>query len=182
MPRPPSNVKRKAEVNAGRIVGPFGRGGELKVDASRIGADAFHAGLAVTLRFADGTMRKTTVTSVRVHKGRPLVRIDGVADLSAAEQLGTADMLVAREDAPLGASEYLDADLLGCRLVDEAGIERGLVVGVAHYPAQDMLIVGPERLLLPLVHAFVARVDVARKEIQITVPRGLLDPSQADEA
>jgi ribosomal 30S subunit maturation factor RimM len=35
---------------------------------------------------------------------------------------------------------------------------------------------------LPLVKAFIARVDVANKAIHITVPPGLLDPSEADEA
>jgi ribosomal 30S subunit maturation factor RimM len=36
--------------------------------------------------------------------------------------------------------------------------------------------------LLPLIAAFIAGIDVARKEIRVTVPAGLLDPSAADEA
>jgi ribosomal 30S subunit maturation factor RimM len=35
---------------------------------------------------------------------------------------------------------------------------------------------------LPLVRAFVAHIDVARREIHVTVPPGLLDPAEADQA
>lgn len=183
---PPSSEKSRAErgglVTAGRIVGAFGLTGELKVAASRVGDDALRPGLAATLRFADGSERSATIATVRRHKGRPLVRIDGIADATAAEALGQADVLIARDDAPLSEGEYFDADLVGCRLIDEHGGDRGTVTAVAHYPAQDMLVVGSGGILLPLVRAFVARVDVARKEIQVTVPPGLLDPAAATEA
>jgi 16S rRNA processing protein RimM len=187
VPPPPSNAKRPAErgdgrVNAGRIAGAFGLTGELKVDASRVGDDALRAGLAVTLRYADGTIRATTIASVRRHKGRPLVRIADIESATAAEALGRPDLLIARDDAPLREGEYFDEDLVGCRLIDEAGVDRGEVASVAHYPAQDMLVIGNAHTLLPLVRAFVARVDVAAKRIHVTVPPGLLDPTQADEA
>jgi len=186
-PQPPPSEKSRAEfgadrVNAGRIVGAFGLAGELKVDASRVGDDALRPGLAVTLCFDDGRTREATIAAVRRHKGRPLVRIDDIADANAAEALGHADLLIARDDAPLHDGEYFDADLVGCRLVDEDGADLGAVVQVAHYPAQDMLVIGPSRALLPLVRAFVARVDVARKQIHVTVPPGLLDPAEADQA
>ncbi len=139
-------------------------------------------GLAVVLRFADGRDEPATIAAVRRHKGRPLVRIAGIDDANAAEALGRPDVLIARDDAPLDEGEYFDADLIGCRLIDETGADRGAVVEVAHYPAQDMLVIGPERLFLPLVRAFVARVDVAHKTIHVTVPPGLLDPGNAAEA
>jgi 16S rRNA processing protein RimM len=93
-----------------------------------------------------------------------------------------AQLTIAREDAPLNDGEYFDEDLVGCRLLDEDGIERGVVVDVLHYPNQDLLVVGAARALLPLIAAFIAGIDVARKEIRVTVPAGLLDPSAADEA
>jgi ribosomal 30S subunit maturation factor RimM len=86
-------------VRAGRIVGAFGLSGELKIDASRIGLDALRSGIAVTLHFDDGSVREETIATMRMHKGRPLVRIAGIADATAAEALGHADVLVARDDA-----------------------------------------------------------------------------------
>jgi len=160
----------------------FGLRGELKLDASRVGDDALRAGLAGMLRLADGSVRAVTIAAVRRQKDRPLIRLTGVEDAAAAEALVGAQLTIDRDDAPLGEHEYFDEDLVGCRLVDEAGVERGLVVDVLHYPNQDLLVVGAARALLPLVAAFIANVDVTRKEILVSVPEGLLDPASADEA
>ena len=160
----------------------FGLRGELKLDASRVGDDAMRAGLAVTLRLPGGESRTMTIASVRRQRDRPLIRIDGIDDANAAEALVGAEVTIARDDAPLGAGEYFDADLIGCRLLDEAGVERGTVVDVLHYPNQDLLVVGAARAMLPLVAAFIAAVDVERKEIRVTVPPGLLDPERAEQA
>jgi 16S rRNA processing protein RimM len=180
-PQPP-NEKRRADVNAGRIAGVFGLRGELKLDASRIGDDAVRAGLAATLRLRDGTSRDVTIAAVRRQKDRPLIRISGIDDADAAETLVGAQMTIARDDAPLGAGEYFDEDLVGCRIVDETGLERGVVADVLHYPNGDFLVTGKDGALLPLIAAFIAAIDVPGKEIRVTVPPGLLDPAAADEA
>lgn len=182
MPQQPPSGKRRPDVNAGRIAGVFGLRGELKLDASRVGDDALRAGLAVTLELAGGTQRAMTVAAVRRQKGRPLIRLAGIDDATAAQALVGAQVTIARNDAALADGEYFDEDLIGCRLLDAAGVERGMVVDVLHYPNQDLLVVGDARTLLPLVAAFIAGVDVARKEIRVSVPPGLLDPSEADEA
>jgi 16S rRNA processing protein RimM len=160
----------------------FGLHGELKLDASRVGDDALRVGLAAMLRFADGTTRDVTISAVRRQKDRPLIRIAGIEDANSAQALVGASVTIGRDDAPLGEREYFDEDLVGCRLLDEGGVERGVVVDVLHYPNQDLLVIGPARAMLPLVAAFIAAVDVARKEIHVTVPVGLLDPAAADEA
>jgi 16S rRNA processing protein RimM len=162
-------------VTAGRLVGVFGVRGELKLDASRIGADALRAGLAVRLRFADGTTRPAVVAALRRHRGRLLIALRDVGDADAAAMLVPSELLLARGDVALASGEYFDADLVGCRVVDAAGIDRGEVVEVAHFPAQDLLLVGTRRAMLPLVGAFIRDVDVAAKRIEVDVPPGLLD-------
>lgn len=179
---PPPSEKRKAEVNAGRIAGVFGLHGELKLDASRAGADAVRPGLAATLTLADGSVSAVTISGVRRHQGRPLIRIAGVDDATAATTLTGARLAIARSDAPLAAGEYFDDDLLGCRIVDQHGVDCGRVLDVLHYPNGDMLAVGPARALVPLVRAFIVAIDVERREIRVDVPAGLLDPAAADEA
>lgn len=176
-PREPAST----DVRVGTLVGVFGLHGELKLAATRLGADALRAGLSATLRFPDGREHRARIAGVRRHKGRPLVRLAEVADADAAAALVGAEVTIARADAALGADEYLDADLIGCRVVDLAGEVLGEVVDVGHYPAQDMLFVGPARAMLPLVRAFVREIDVAAKRIAVDVPPGLLS-GEADEA
>jgi 16S rRNA processing protein RimM len=160
----------------------FGVRGELKLDASRIGADGMRAGVETTVRFATGETRTMTVAAVRLHQDRPLIRFTGVDDANAAQRFVGAQLTIAREAAPLYEGEYFDDDLIGCRIVDEAGVEHAKVTGVLHYPNQDLLQLDRQSTLLPLVKAFIARVDTAQKTIHVTVPPGLLDPAEADEA
>jgi 16S rRNA processing protein RimM len=134
------------------------------------------------VRFADGSTRDLVLAAMRLHQERPLIRFDGVDDAAAAEKFVGAQLTIARDDAPLFEDEYFEDDLIGCRLLDETNVVRGVVTGVLHYPNQDLLQIDGQSTLLPLVKAFIARVDVANKAIHITVPPGLLDPSEADEA
>ncbi len=128
---------------------------------------------------ADGSRRELRVRATRVHKGRPLAAFEGVDDVNAAETLVGASLALERADVVLSPGEYLDADLVGCRLVDSRGVEVGDVVAVEHYPAQDMLVVGPGRTLVPMVAAFVQSIDIARKRIAVDLPSGLLDDREA---
>jgi 16S rRNA processing protein RimM len=183
VPEPPQKRPPKsADVRAGTLVGAFGLRGELKLAASRVGDDALRAGVGLKAHLPDGSTRALVVRSVRRHQGRPLIAFEGVDDVDAAQPLIRADLDIARSDAPLGTGEYFDDDLVGCRIVDIAGVERGTVVAVQHYPAQDYLVVGNARALLPLVGAFIRAVDLDARTIEVDVPPGLLDPENAGEA
>lgn len=167
-------------MNAGRVAGVFGLRGELKLAATRIGDDALRDGLTVRAALANGEHRELRVRTLRRHAGRPLIAFEGIDDASAAEALVGATLSVARTDVRLAAREYFDDDLVGCALVDAAGTTLGEVVAVEHYPAQDILVVGARRALVPLVGAFVREVDVAARRIVVELPPGLLDDTQAE--
>ncbi|HYW52393.1 MAG TPA: ribosome maturation factor RimM [Candidatus Elarobacter sp.] len=171
------------------MAGVFGLRGELKVAASRIGDDALAAGMDVRATLRDGSSRALRVRSLRRHQGRPLIAFDGVDDANAAEALVGATLAIDRAAVRLARGEYFDEDLVGCALVDAAGAQLAEVVAVEHYPAQDMLLVVPghardetQRAIVPLVRAFVKRVDVGAKRIVVELPPGLLDARDADEA
>ncbi len=160
----------------------FGLRGECKIDATRVGADALATGCVVRARLADGSERELRVRTARMHKGRPLAAFDGFDDINAAQVLVGATIALDHAAVNLAAGEYLDAELVGCTLVDGAGADVGRVVAVEHYPAQDMLVVGAARALVPLVAAFVIGIDVAAKRIAVDLPPGLLDERDADRA
>ena len=181
-PQSPRATTRPSEANAGRVAGVFGLRGDLKVAASRIGEDALVAGLQVRATLADGTTRALRIAAIRRHQGRPLVHFDGVDDATSAAALVGSTLAIDRADVVLAADEYLDDDLVGCTVLDTNGAPLGHVAGVEHFPAQDILLVGAARAMLPFVRAFVRSVDVAAKQIVVDVPPGLIDPGEAAEA
>ena len=156
----------------GRIAGPFGVRGELKCDPTSAG----RALLVVGALFAcnkDGEATTVRIAAARPHKGRLLIRIAGVDDLDAAQAYAGALLHAARERIELAPGEYLDDDLIGCRVFGVDGTDYGSVQRVEHYPASDMLIVG--ETMVPMVAAHVREIDIAARRIVIDPPAGLFD-------
>ena len=161
-------------VTVGTLTGVFGLRGELKCRTTAAGSGAFAVGAAFDLALPKGERRLRCI-SVRRHHERLLVGFEGVDTPESARALVGGELFAERADVPLGSDEYLDADLIGLRLVDEKGRELARVVGVEHYPAQDCLVVEPGRALVPLVKAFVRHVDLGAGTIVTSLPVGLLD-------
>jgi len=161
-----------AELPVGRVAGVFGIAGELKCDPSDAGRAVFWAGSELRCeRRGESTLVR--VAAARAHKGRLLLRLEGVGDAGAAQRYVGAVFYAGRERLPLDAGEFFDCDLVGCAVRDTSGIERGVVEAVEHYPASDMLVVGGH--LIPMVGAIVRDVDLAKRRITIDPPAGLLD-------
>ena len=120
------------------------------------------------------------IEALRMHKGRPLAKFAGIDDADAALPLLGGRITVARADVTLEDGEYLDDDLVGCTIVDDAGNALGAVVAVEHYPASDMLVVGEGRTMIPLVRDFIRYVDIHERRIVAVLPPGLLDERLAE--
>ncbi len=156
----------------GRLTGVFGVRGELKCRPN--GGDALSLGAVYALGAEDGA-RELRCSALRRHHAKAVIAFDGIVTPEAARALVGRELYAERGNVELGPGEYLDADLIGLALVDEAGHALGRVVGVEHYPAQDCLVVGPRKQLVPLVKAFVRTIDPAAGTIVTSLPEGLLE-------
>jgi 16S rRNA processing protein RimM len=165
-------VTRRAIV--GRLTGVFGVRGEIKCLPAPAAGAAFVAGRSLTVGEGESA-RTLRCRSARQHHEKLLVAFEGIDTPEAARVLCGQSVRADLEDAPLGPDEYLDEDLIGSRLLDPSGNDLGYVVAsVVHYPAQDCLIVEPGGGLVPLVKAFVRRIDIEAKTIALDLPEGLL--------
>jgi 16S rRNA processing protein RimM len=165
-------------VVVGRIGRPHGVRGEVTVEVRTDDPD---------LRFVPGAVLATdpasrgplTVAGVHWHSGTLLLRLEGVADRTAAEELRNTELLVAVDELPAieDPDSFYDHQLVGltARLAD--GSVLGEVTAVRH-EAQDLLVVRrPEgaEALVPFVTAIVPTVDVAGGFLVVDPPEGLLD-------
>jgi 16S rRNA processing protein RimM len=97
---------------------------------------------------------------------RPILRIEGVSDRSAAEDLRGAELLVDRASAPaLGDDEWYAEDLVGCAVVD-GDRSLGVVTRLVPLPSCEALEVDGD-LLVPLVRDAVRSVDVREQRIEV---------------
>jgi 16S rRNA processing protein RimM len=160
-------------IAVGRFVGVFGVRGELKCVVTPAGREALVAGDEYALD-RDGR-RSVRLQSLRRHGERWLVALEDVTSPETARAFVGCELFAPRERLRLSEGEYLDEDLIGLHLRDPGGRELGTVVGIEHFPAQDCLVVGERRALVPVVPAFIRSIDPAAGTIVAELPEGLLD-------
>ncbi len=173
-PKKPRNSETALQL-VGRLGAPFGVRGEIKCRPASFGPEAFAKGRSFRAG-SEADARELVCTSVRTHHETLLLSFEGIASPEEARLLTNRELFAAAGDVPLGEGEYLDRDLIDCDLIDPAGAVLGRVVDVQHFPAQDCLVVGPERLFVPFVKAFIRKIDIAARRIHVDLPEGLLEP------
>lgn len=152
-----------AWLRAGRVGKPHGLDGSFYVTEPK--PQLLDAGRELVIR--GQTLR------VALRKGtdsRPIIRLDGLSERSAAEELRGEELLADREQAPaLGDDEWWEEDLEGCA-VRSGGQVVGVVSRLVALPSCEALEVkraDGSALVVPLVSGAVVSVDVERQRIDI---------------
>jgi 16S rRNA processing protein RimM len=169
------------DLVVGRVVRAHGVTGELVVEVRTDDPDTRFAP-GKTLRAKPsrgGPERDYVVDSAREHSGRLLVRLDGVADRTAADSMRGTLFLVDSADLPPieEPDEFYDHQLEGLQVVTIAGTPVGSVAEVLHTAAGELLSVRTEggEVLVPFVSAIVTAVSLTDQTIEIDPPEGLLE-------
>lgn len=124
----------------------------------------------------DKTGRPIRLALQSLLKGQWLVRIDGVADRTAAEALKGTELFVARDRLPPPEDEddFYHADLLGLTAHLTTGTVAGRVRAVLTIGETDVLEILPQAggssLLVPFTKANVPTVDLAGGRLVIDPP------------
>lgn len=109
----------------------------------------------------------------------PVLRLEGVADRSAAEALRGRYLSVPQSAVhALPPDTYYLWQLQGLAVVDPAGEPLGTVADVEPSPANDLLVVqlpDGRRCLVPAVREFVLQVDLAGGRVVLRPIPGLLE-------
>ena len=155
----------------GRVQGPYGVKGLLKVRAFTASPDALLDYDRWWLARDAGEWKECKVLSGRVHSDSVLVEIDGLGDREAAAAWRGALVGVPRAALPkLGRGEFYWDDLLGFAVVNRAGELLGVVTGLLETAAHAVLQVagedGRERLI-PVVPLYVDAIDAAQGRIAV---------------
>jgi 16S rRNA processing protein RimM len=118
------------------------------------------------------------VSTVRFHRERPVIGIEGVETMNDAEALAGCELRVPVDRlAPLPGGTYYRHDLVGCRVETAGGDRVGTVTGVEGAVDRSTLVVAGARgeVLIPLAAEICTTIDPAEKRIVVDPPDGLLD-------
>ena len=163
-------------VVVGRITGPHGLRGEVKVvpetDFPERLTELGHA----TLLLLDGQLKPVSVVSGRPHvgKGTVLLRFEGVTDRTDADAFRGALIVVRPEESPaLPEGHYYDWQILGLHVVTEDERDLGTVREVIHTGANDVYVT--DTCLLPAIETVIKRVDLSAGRMVVELLPGLVD-------
>ena len=167
-------------IDIGRVVGLHGVRGKIKVAA--FSGDPSGVLAAKTLRLTDGrgmtpgAVGNYEVVTAQRTGGCAVFSLKGIDSAEAAETLVKAVVSVRREELPTPPEgEFYWIDAVGCLVVDETGAPLGEVVAVEPGSAYDFLVVrrpGGEDGYLPVVEAFLRKVDTAARRVVASPPEG----------
>ncbi len=161
-------------ITIGRVVKPQGRKGEVLTHPLSDQPDRFPTLRRAYVAAAGGGSREIAVERCWPHKGKFVLKIDGVDTIDQAEGLRGADLRIAEEDlAALPAGSYYHHQILGLLVEEPSGAALGRAVDILHTGAgAPVLVVRSDtgETLLPLAGEFVKSVDLAAGRIVAVRP------------
>ncbi len=162
-----------------------GRRGEVAVDVLTDFPERFAEPGRVFVLAESGERRELRLEGSWPHKQRLVLKFVGVDSISDAEALAGCEIQIpASERAPLEEGAAYVADLAGCEVLvggaalggerRTVGTVRDVQFGAGEAP---LLVVrsGKEEFLIPFAQAYLRRVDVGAKKIEMELPEGMLE-------
>jgi 16S rRNA processing protein RimM len=156
-------------IVVGKITSPFGIKGWVKVHSYTDPEDNM-------LRYKpwyierDGEWVSQGVSEGRIHGKALIVHLETVDDRDSAERLKGREIAIRREQLPPPQKgEYYWIDLIGLHVINQQGIELGVVDDLMETGANDVLVLkGDKERLIPFVmHEFIKSVDLEKQVIHV---------------
>ncbi len=122
----------------------------------------------------NGEQRILQLKELKVHASQLIAKFEGIDNKEDADRL-RGRIALRREDFPEleDDDEHWAVDIIGCRVVNRAGEELGLVQDISDNGVQDILLVqrqteqGACQYLIPVVEQYVEQIDTAERVIRV---------------
>lgn len=167
------------KVLIGKVGSPVGIKGEFRVNLYSQDSGNLKEGKVLLLERAEKSV-SGAIEKVRYQKDKPVVRLKGIEDRNAAEDIRGMDISIyAKDMEELPEGEHYVRDLIGCRVVDiaQGGAEIGVLKDVIQNTAQSILDVSTadgKQVLIPAVDAFLRSIDEEAGVIEVELIPGFL--------
>ena len=153
--------------------------GEVRITLYAQDSTNLKEGKVLLLERAGKTI-DAAIKRLRYQKDRPVVKLDGIDDRNAAEEIRGMDVSIYASDLEeLPEGEHYVRDLIGCKVIDvtddkEVGILRDVIQNTAQ-SILDVETAEGRSVLIPAVEAFLRGIDEEAGIIEVELIPGFLD-------
>ncbi|HEX5415792.1 MAG TPA: ribosome maturation factor RimM [Chloroflexota bacterium] len=160
----------------GRILGPVGVAGEMRVQALTDFPERFER---LSVVHVGDNLRPYNVKAVRIESGENvLLTLEGVDTADAARAMRNDELSVPIDQAvPLEADRYYWHEIIGLEVWTDTGEDLGKVQQVLRTGSNDVYVVGTgaREILIPAIEDVVKSIDVPAGKITVHLIPGLID-------
>jgi len=164
-------------VTIGRVVKPQGRRGEVLTHPLSDRPERFPTLKRAYVAGMGGEAREISISDCWPHKGRFVLKIDGVDSIDQAEAFRGQDIRIADEDlVALPEGSYYHHQILGLRVESPSRRVLGRAAEIMETGAGAPVLVvkgASGETLLPLARSFVLEVDLEAGRIVVVEPEGI---------
>jgi len=155
-------------IEVGIVGAPFGVRGWVKLRSYTEPPDRLLEHRSLQLRVG-GAWRAYRIEASGRSGGQLTVKLDGVRDRDEAQALRGAAVGVPRSELPpRDAKDFYRADLIGCEVVNLAGVRLGVVAHFVEQPAHALMVVrGEQEYWVPAVPRHLRRVDLQARRVVV---------------
>lgn len=159
-------------IKIGKLVNTHALKGEVKIKSyTDFYEERFKKGNTIYVLFENQYL-PLIVSKTRLHKDLIYANFEGYDHINKIEKYKSCDLYVKKDEIhELEEDEYYFHELVGCKVFDPQYI--GDVVEVLDYPAQQILVVSNDRIMIPFVEAFVKEIDIKNKIINVKLIEGM---------
>ncbi len=165
-------------LRLGRIVGPHGLRGALRMRPDNPDSDALKKGARVFLQSTGDSHEYRVADITRINATTLKLTLESVADANMAEALKGAIVSLATEDVPAAKSgEFYYYEAIGCDVFLTDGSNIGKIEEVFSNGAHEIWVVrdGEREFLIPVIEDCVKAMDFRARRVTIEPIPGLLD-------
>jgi len=168
------------QIEIGVILGAHGLNGETKIRPYTDDLENFQVGKQFILFHSK--QKKyfyATLNRIRPSGSKLIAQWEGYTALEEAHRLMGFEILTSiQELIPKGPNEYFFYEVLGCSVIDESGINIGIVVDILETGAHNVIVIredsgqeDAQEILIPFVQAYIIQADYVNRIIHMRVPR-----------
>jgi 16S rRNA processing protein RimM len=165
-------------IPVGKIIGPHGIKGQMKLHSYSGNAESLSAASSVTLKSPSGTLHEFIINCFKANSGKFIIGLQDVDDINLVQPFVGNEVCLKRRQLPgLEADEYYWSDLIGLQVFTDEGILLGTIADIFETGSSDIYVVqgGGREYLIPAIADVIKAVDMAGGKIVITPLDGLLD-------
>ena len=156
-------------LECGKIVNTHGIRGEVKIIPW---ADSPEFLCDLPVLYIDN--KPVKIRNARVHKGNVIALLEGIDDVNTAMLLKEKVVSMSRDDVDLPEGSFYLADIIGLKVINEAGEELGVLADILSPSLQQVYVdKGQREIMIPVVPEFVLETNVEGGYIKVRLIEGM---------